>query len=283
MHLRPGITAPLLVVHGADDRLVVSAEGSRRLVEHVGSHDVELKVCPELFHEVFNEPERDRCSTTSPSGSPRGYDVRIGRGADMTRESDGKRGYDARIGRGADMTRTEPRHVFAVLLLAGCSKSAPRLSGTAAVVRRGGSTPPTTLTLHGTYHPPVTAGHLCGSSGPPTTTATTMSPDRSATCVSSPSSSDHGIASLRYDKVRTGATRLSPHAIVPRRRLAVYTAGARVCGALSWQRNRAPTPTASPGRGGRARCITMIQPTTPAGAPKITRWNCNCDRPLHST
>ncbi len=59
MHLlAPGITAPLLVVHGEDDRLV-SAEGSRRLVEHVGSHDVELKVYPELFHEVFNEPERD--------------------------------------------------------------------------------------------------------------------------------------------------------------------------------------------------------------------------------
>jgi alpha-beta hydrolase superfamily lysophospholipase len=57
--LAPGITAPLLVVHGEDDRLV-SAEGSRRLVEHVGSHDVELKVYPELFHEVFNEPERDR-------------------------------------------------------------------------------------------------------------------------------------------------------------------------------------------------------------------------------
>lgn len=60
MHLlAPGITAPLLVVHGEDDRLV-SAEGSRRLVEHVGSRDVELKVYPELFHEVFNEPERDR-------------------------------------------------------------------------------------------------------------------------------------------------------------------------------------------------------------------------------
>ncbi|MEI6253255.1 MAG: lysophospholipase [Mycobacteriaceae bacterium] len=60
MHLlAPGITAPLLVVHGEDDRLV-SADGSRRLVEHVGSRDVELKVYPELFHEVFNEPERDR-------------------------------------------------------------------------------------------------------------------------------------------------------------------------------------------------------------------------------
>lgn len=60
MHLlAPGITAPLLVVHGEEDKLV-SAEGSKRLVEHVGSHDVELKIYPDLFHEVFNEPERDR-------------------------------------------------------------------------------------------------------------------------------------------------------------------------------------------------------------------------------
>ena len=55
----PGITAPLLVVHGEDDQLV-SAEGSRHLVECVGSTDCELKVYPELYHEVFNEPERDR-------------------------------------------------------------------------------------------------------------------------------------------------------------------------------------------------------------------------------
>lgn len=53
------ITAPLLVVHGAEDRLVAAA-GSERLVECVGSTDVHLKVYPELYHEVFNEPERDR-------------------------------------------------------------------------------------------------------------------------------------------------------------------------------------------------------------------------------
>lgn len=55
----PGITAPLLVVHGEDDQLV-SADGSRRLVECVGSTDVTLKVYPELYHEVFNEPEREQ-------------------------------------------------------------------------------------------------------------------------------------------------------------------------------------------------------------------------------
>lgn len=60
MHRKaPTITAPLLVVHGEDDQLV-SAEGSRRLVGCIGSADVELKVYPELYHEVFNEPEREQ-------------------------------------------------------------------------------------------------------------------------------------------------------------------------------------------------------------------------------
>jgi alpha-beta hydrolase superfamily lysophospholipase len=53
----PALTAPLLVVHGDTDRLI-PVDGSRRLVECVGSTDVELKVYPGLYHEVFNEPER---------------------------------------------------------------------------------------------------------------------------------------------------------------------------------------------------------------------------------
>jgi len=55
----PSLTAPLLVVHGSDDRLI-PVEGSRRLVGSVGSDDVELKVYPGLYHEVFNEPEQDQ-------------------------------------------------------------------------------------------------------------------------------------------------------------------------------------------------------------------------------
>jgi len=51
------ITAPLLVVHGEGDSLI-PVEGSRRLVECVGSPDVYLKVYPALYHEVFNEPEQ---------------------------------------------------------------------------------------------------------------------------------------------------------------------------------------------------------------------------------
>lgn len=52
------ISAPLLVVHGEADKLI-PVEGSRRLVECVGSDDVHLKVYPGLYHEVFNEPEQD--------------------------------------------------------------------------------------------------------------------------------------------------------------------------------------------------------------------------------
>lgn len=51
------LTAPLLIVHGEKDRLI-PVSGSRRLVECVGSSDVHLKVYPELYHEVFNEPEQ---------------------------------------------------------------------------------------------------------------------------------------------------------------------------------------------------------------------------------
>lgn len=52
------LTVPLLVVHGEKDQLV-AVEGSRRLVECVASEDVHLKVYPGLFHEVFNEPEKE--------------------------------------------------------------------------------------------------------------------------------------------------------------------------------------------------------------------------------
>ena len=55
----PALTAPLLVVHGTDDRLI-PVDGSRRLIGCVGSADVELKEYPGLYHEVFNEPERNQ-------------------------------------------------------------------------------------------------------------------------------------------------------------------------------------------------------------------------------
>lgn len=52
------LTAPLLVVHGDADALI-PVSGSRLLMECVGTDDAHLKVYPGLFHEVFNEPERD--------------------------------------------------------------------------------------------------------------------------------------------------------------------------------------------------------------------------------
>lgn len=55
----PALTTPLLVVHGTGDALV-PIEGSRRLVDCVGSPDVELKEYAGLFHEVFNEPEQNQ-------------------------------------------------------------------------------------------------------------------------------------------------------------------------------------------------------------------------------
>ena len=53
----PALTAPLLVVHGEQDKLI-PVQGSRHLMECVGSQDAQLTVYPELYHEVFNEPER---------------------------------------------------------------------------------------------------------------------------------------------------------------------------------------------------------------------------------
>lgn len=51
------LTAPLLIVHGEQDKLI-PVEGSRRLLDCMASTDAHLKVYPELYHEVFNEPER---------------------------------------------------------------------------------------------------------------------------------------------------------------------------------------------------------------------------------
>lgn len=54
----PALTAPLLVVHGSDDRLV-AVNDSRRLIKCViGRRRVEG--LPRRYHEVFNEPEHDQ-------------------------------------------------------------------------------------------------------------------------------------------------------------------------------------------------------------------------------
>ena len=54
----PRITLPILLQHGEKDSLAAVA-GSQYLFDHVGSADKTLKIYPGLFHEIYNEPERD--------------------------------------------------------------------------------------------------------------------------------------------------------------------------------------------------------------------------------
>ncbi|ALJ11740.1 alpha/beta hydrolase [Sphingopyxis macrogoltabida] len=54
----PKIRLPILLQHGEADSLA-SAEGSQYLFDHVSSADKTLKIYPGLFHEIYNEPERD--------------------------------------------------------------------------------------------------------------------------------------------------------------------------------------------------------------------------------
>jgi alpha-beta hydrolase superfamily lysophospholipase len=48
----------MLLLHGADDRLCL-AEGSRRFFAKLTVPASDLRVYPELRHEIFNEPERE--------------------------------------------------------------------------------------------------------------------------------------------------------------------------------------------------------------------------------
>jgi alpha-beta hydrolase superfamily lysophospholipase len=53
------ITLPLLIVQGSADRLV-DPTGAQLLYDTVASADKRLIVYEGFYHEVFNEPERDR-------------------------------------------------------------------------------------------------------------------------------------------------------------------------------------------------------------------------------
>lgn len=52
------ITLPILIQHGEADSLTAPA-GSQYLFDHVASADKTLKIYPGLFHEIYNEPERE--------------------------------------------------------------------------------------------------------------------------------------------------------------------------------------------------------------------------------
>lgn len=51
------IKLPIALFHGEQDRLT-APEGSQFLFDHVQSVDKQIKFYPDLFHEIFNEPER---------------------------------------------------------------------------------------------------------------------------------------------------------------------------------------------------------------------------------
>ena len=51
------IRAPVLVMHGTNDRLA-SVEATRALFAEIGSSDKELAVYDGFYHELFNEPEK---------------------------------------------------------------------------------------------------------------------------------------------------------------------------------------------------------------------------------
>ena len=52
------IRIPILILHGGDDGLV-PPQASEELAAGVSSTDVTLRVWPGLYHEIFNEPEKD--------------------------------------------------------------------------------------------------------------------------------------------------------------------------------------------------------------------------------
>jgi alpha-beta hydrolase superfamily lysophospholipase len=52
------LSLPMLLLHGGKDAMT-APEGSRFLYRNVGSTDKTLKIYPGLFHEIFNEPERE--------------------------------------------------------------------------------------------------------------------------------------------------------------------------------------------------------------------------------
>lgn len=60
-HIRSNITditLPMLIMHGDGDRIVHSS-GSKLLYNGISSQDKTLRIYPELYHELVNEPERD--------------------------------------------------------------------------------------------------------------------------------------------------------------------------------------------------------------------------------
>ncbi len=201
------ITAPLLVVHGDQDKLI-PVEGSKRLVECVGSQ----------------------------RRAPEGVSGALPRGVQRAREGTGARRRDL-VDRGEAVKAVAALVFSLVVLISGCSsESAPQQqSWTDEEVTFDADG----LTLHGTYRhrpegQPAPAALLISESG---------NTDRNGdNQVAGPIGnmrqlaellSDRGVASLRYDKVGTGQTGLGPYQDKPQDVIsAVYTTGAARCAAV---------------------------------------------------
>ena len=54
----PTLRLPLLVMSGTDDK-IVNPQGARLVEQLAGSTDKTLKMYDGLYHEVFNEPEKE--------------------------------------------------------------------------------------------------------------------------------------------------------------------------------------------------------------------------------
>jgi alpha-beta hydrolase superfamily lysophospholipase len=52
------VSLPILIMHGEED-VLTSPDGSREFFARAGSSDKTLKIYPGLYHEIFNEPEKD--------------------------------------------------------------------------------------------------------------------------------------------------------------------------------------------------------------------------------
>jgi alpha-beta hydrolase superfamily lysophospholipase len=57
------ITLPMLLLHGSEDRLA-APEGSSLLNDKIASPDKQLIIYRGLYHELFNEPEKQQVFTT---------------------------------------------------------------------------------------------------------------------------------------------------------------------------------------------------------------------------
>jgi len=55
----PAITLPVLIMQGSEDKLVDQA-GSKTFYAKAGSKDKTLKIFDGLYHEIFNEPEKEK-------------------------------------------------------------------------------------------------------------------------------------------------------------------------------------------------------------------------------